>query len=190
MSENGASTGSIFEMDATISHNYSLAGRPTEYAVEAGSKSSDHYSKDLVSLSCSGIVSDVKYSSGVEFSRDVADFEAGLVALRDSGMFFACNFSEDQLLIKNCLFTSLQVNRSPENGKYAIAVSFTVKQVQVANVAQVIAAAVPFETFKDPAEEKKKSSGGTKSPEERETDLLDISLEFLSGGLLSRDFRF
>jgi hypothetical protein len=190
MSDNGASTGSIFEMDATISQNYNLAGKPTKYAVESGSKASDHYSKDLISLTYSGIVSDVKYLSGVEFSKNVADFESGIVALRDSGEFFACNFSDDQSLIKNCLFTSLQVSRSLENGKYAIAISFTTDQVEVANVSQVISATVPFETFKDPSEEKKKASGGTKTPEERETDLLDISLEFLSGGLLPREFRF
>ena len=185
MSDNGV--GDVYEMDATVSHSYSLTGKPTEYAVESGGRSADHYDKDLISLSYSGVVSDVKYLSGVALSQDVSDFESGIVKLRDSGEFFACNFSEEQGLVKNCLFTNLQVSRSPEHGKYAIAISFTAKQVLVANVSEVTSAPKPFATFEDAAEDKKKASGGAKTPEEREADLLDTAIEYLSFGAIKRE---
>lgn len=177
ITDNGV--GDVFEMDATVSHNYSLTGKPTEYAVEDGSKSSDHYNKDLIKLTYSGVVSDVKYLSGVELSQDVVDFEEGIVALRDSGKFFACNFSEDQKLVKNCLFNNLQVSRSPEHGKYAISVSFTASQVRVANVSKVVTTPQPFTTFEDPAETKKSGTGSTKELTGEDDTLLQGAIKNL-----------
>lgn len=184
ISKNGV--GDVFEMDATVTQNYALRASPTEYAVESGSKSSDHYDKQLIRLNYSGVVSDVKYLKGVELSQSVADFEEGMQALFDSGEFFACNFSEEQRLVKNCLFTSLQVVRNLEHGRYAIKVDFSVKQVKVANVSEVESTLVPFATFEDPSEEKKSGAGSTQQPDERELDALDRDVSNLTFGAVER----
>ena len=176
----------MFEMDATVTHSYSLRGSTTEYAVEEGSKSSDHYDKELIVLNYSGVVSDVKYSKGVDLSQSVVDFEEGIVALRDSGKFFACNFSEDQRLIKNCLFNNLRVSRTVEHGRYAIKVDFTAKQVRVANISEVVTVPKPFTTFEDAAESKKAGTGSTQQPSERELDAVDRDFSNLTFGAVKQ----
>lgn len=179
ISKNGV--GDVFEMDATVSHSYTLTGKPTNYAVESGSNKSDHYTKDLIQLNYSGIVSDVKYAKGVELSLSVSDFEEGIVSLRDSGEFFACSFSENTSIVKNCLFSSLTINRSPDHGKYAISVSFSVKQVEVVDVAEVVTAPEPFKTFADSAEVKKKGASSTDQPKKEEDKIWKRSLNSVAG---------
>lgn len=165
----------VFEMDATVSHSYSLAGSPTTYAVEEGVNSSDHYNKELITLTYSGVVTDVKYATGVSFSQSVSDFEEGIVALRDSGKFFSCSFSDNTKLVNNCLFSNLTVKRSPLHGKFAIEVNFMVQQVRVANVAETTSSPIPFASFVDPAEDKAQGAGSTEQV--KKPDLLDWSNE-------------
>lgn len=153
--------GIIYRLDATVDVNYSQSGSPTEYAIEAGFKSSDHYKQDQDTISFSGQVSAVKFSSQGEESTSLLDFEKGITALKKSGKFFTCSFSDNLPVMKNCLFTSLNLKRDNTTGQFALDVSFTIKQVIVANQANIVATPQPASAYVDVVEKEGKGSSGT-----------------------------
>ena len=161
--------GKYFYLDAVVDVSYNQSGAPTEYAVEAGFKSSDHYKQDQDSVTFNGQVSAVKFSSQGEVSTSLVDFEKGMTALKKSGKFFTCSFSDNISALRNCLFTSLVMSRSTGTGRYAIDVAFTARQVIVANQAGIVATPTPAAAYVDVTESQKNGNSGTTATTEQET---------------------
>lgn len=154
--------GDTFQMDAVVAITYTQTGSLTKYAVEEGFNVSDHYRQQPDRISFSGEVSTTKFSRRVgPPSTDLATFEVGMQKLKRSGKAFSCRFSNNLTDMKNCRFTSLQMERNQNTGLHALKVEFSIEQTEVASQAQVTNAPVPVEWFADDAEGKSTKSGST-----------------------------
>lgn len=181
------SGGDRYFLDAVFNVSYNQTGSPTEYAVESGVSSSDHYNQSQDSVSISGSISKVKFvrrQKGVE-STDLGDFEAGLTSLKKSGQFFSVSFSDNLSILRNCLFTSLIMTRSSQTGRYAIDVTMDIVSVVVAAQSEVVETPEPLRQYRDavvPGEDS--SAGSTEYPtkqEESELEKTRNSLGRISG---------
>lgn len=158
--DNGA--GDIFQMDAVVAVTYTQTGTLTKYSVEAGFNVSDHYRQQPDRITFSGEVSTTKFARRVgPPSTDLATFETGMQTLKKSGKAFSCSFSDNLVVMKNCRFTALQMERNQTTGLHALKVEFSIEQTKVANQAQVANAPVPIEWFADDAEANSTKSGST-----------------------------
>lgn len=173
--------GDFYYLDAVVSVGYSQQGSVTEYAVEDGSVSSDHYTQIPDTLNFSGEVSAVKFVRNGNLKTNLAVFEEGLQALKKSGQKFSCVFSPNLAPLNNCLFTNLQFDRDASTGLYAVKVSFTVRQVKVVNQATIVTSPVAAEEYKDTVEAKRKGSGSTTETDEQEEN----SITKTNAGLLT-----
>lgn len=173
-----AANGDRFFLDAVVELSYSQTGSPTKYAVESGVDSSDHYSQEPDTISYSGQISKVKFLKNSEVNTDLETFEKGVTALKKSGRFFSVSFSDNLNIMRNCLFTSLQMSRSTETGRYAMNVSFNIQQVVVASQAQLATTPTPANQYVDVVESSKNGSGTTEAPTASESEkLYQISQE-------------
>ena len=154
-------TGDRFQLDATVSVSYKQSGDVTTYSVEEGTESSDHYTQKPDVVSFDGVISQVKFLRNGKLKTDLALFEKGMQDLKRSGKFFACSFSNNLDIMKNCLFTSLDMSRDTTTGVYALNVRFTVKQTLVSSQAKLSAIPIPASQYKDMVDEKKKGKGAT-----------------------------
>lgn len=175
-------SGDIFEMDSTEELSYVQAGRPTQYALEAGTSSSDHYTQTPDTFTLRGSVNPTKLADPRDGAvTTVEDFEKGLQTLKQSGEFFALSFSDNLDVMPNCLFANLTMNRSARTGTGGMEVSMTIQQVVVANQSAVVLLPVPADRFKDQAAETQSGAGNTTAPTLRESDLADRGLQIRSG---------
>lgn len=174
-------TGTILEMDATLNVDYRLNATPTRYAVEAGANASDHYQRAQPMVSFSGIVSEVKFFTPDGPVVTLEDFERALIDLRNGGQFFACSFSQNLEILRNCLFTSLSIRSTPETGPDAREISFNIVQVEQAQQAQNTVLPVPAERFQDIVQVRSRGTGSSTQPEEEATRDLTSQVERLSG---------
>lgn len=165
-------SGDIFEMDATVSVAYSLMGSPTEYLMGNGLNSSDHYTQNPDTISFTGLVSQVKFArrSSGSVTTSLEDFEKGMQALKQSGQFFSCSFSDNLSIKKNCLFTSLRMERNDSTSDKSISVSFTIKQVLQGSQTQVTSLPIPANLYKDVVESKEKGGASTTAASAKELE--------------------
>ena len=169
--DNGS--GDMFQMDATTSVSYSLSGRPSQYAVQSGTNSADHYTQTPDIITFNGFVSDFKYVSREGAIQTLEDFEKGLQRVKKSGIFFTVSFSDNLDRLNNCLFTSLRMDRSLQTGVRGLQISMTMQQVVVANQSSVVLLAVPAAEFKDTAQAGQAGTGSTKEVTPREQDMFE-----------------
>lgn len=174
--------GDKYFLDAVFSINYDQKGAVTKYAVESGSISSDHYSNEQDTLSVSGAVSAVKFSTSSGESTSLELFEKNMTALKKSGKFFTAIFSDNLNPLNNCLFSSLSMVRDTETGVHSINVNMSITQIVVADRAETVATPKPLEQFEDIVESKKNKSGNT--VEASEVDKKQLQDVFIS---LSKD---
>lgn len=168
--DNGA--GDRYQLDATVTVAYKQSGEVTSYAVEEGTDSSDHYKQKPDTVTFDGVISQVKFLRNSKVKTDLAIFEKGMQDLKRSGKFFACSFSKNLDIMKNCLFTDLEMSRDTNSGLYAMNVRFSIKQVRVSNQAKLSTVPIPAAQYKDMVEEKKKGKGATTEVTEREEGYL------------------
>jgi hypothetical protein len=169
--------GDIYALDATVNFSRQFRSSITSYAVESGSKVSDHYDKDQQTLSYSGIISDAKFAkNSSNLSAD--DYERAMIELRDSGQLFACSFSNNLEVVLNCLFESLSFSTNPDIGYGSREVQFSIKQIEKANRAVNTVSPVPADKYKDQLPGKSKGSGSTK---EAPVSLADQSKRLRTG---------
>lgn len=184
-----ASNGDRFFLDATVELTYSQTGSPTQYAVESGVDSTDHYSQEPDTISYSGQISKVKFLKNAEVNTDLETFEKGITALKKSGQFFSVSFSDNLSVMRNCLFTNLQMTRNTETGRYAMNVSFSIQQVIVAAQAQLATTPTPANQYVDVVETGKTGGGNTQTPDASENrKLQDIAVTLDKTGVLKNVF--
>lgn len=163
-----AADGSIYYLDAVMSIAYNQSGTPTKYALESGGSSSDHYSEDQDSLSINGRVSQVKFLVNQDESTDLELFERSLTALKKSRQFFTVGFSENLDPIPNCLFTSLVMSKDTSTGRYALDISMSVVQVEVAQGVGITDTPRAAVLFEDVVKQQDAANGNTVEPIEEE----------------------
>lgn len=181
-----SSSGEVFYMDAVVDISYTQSGNPTQYAMESGVNSSDHYDQQQDILNIRGYVSEVKFARTAGVTTDLETFEKGITSLKKSGQFFTVAFSDYLNVLDNCLFTSLVLQRTPETGTHALSIQMGIQQQIVADRVEVATAPTPADLFKDVVETKKSSSSNVQNPSETEVLILDRSLDSLgiaAGGL-------
>lgn len=144
-----ARDGTKYYMDSVFDVSYSQSGSPTEYAVESGVSSSDHYNQQQDVISMSGAISQVKFISPKGEQTDLDVFVKGLTNLKKSGQFFSVSFSDNLEVMRNCLFTSLNLSQNVGTGKYAYDVSMTITKVIVAKQAGTVATPEALQQYKD-----------------------------------------
>lgn len=144
-----ARDGTKYYMDSVFDVSYSQSGSPTEYAVESGVSSSDHYNQQQDVISISGSISQVKFISSKGEQTDLDVFVKGLTNLKKSGQFFSVSFSDNLEVMRNCLFTSLNLSQNVGTGKYAYDVSMTITKVIVAKQAGTVATPEALQQYKD-----------------------------------------
>jgi hypothetical protein len=172
--------GQILRLDATESAGLTLTGRPTQYAVESGVNSSDHYQQDQNTFNISGVISDFKLRGNTD-NLSLEDFEKEILAVKDSGEFFAVTFSDNLDVFTDCLFTNVRLNKTSQLGKSALSVNMTIQQVNVADKSSVVLLPVPADQFKDQAEGKSNSNGSTSELSEEESE--DLTTLVNEGGI-------
>lgn len=152
--------GKKYYYDAVFSVTYVQRGNPTQYAMESGALSSDHYSQDQDTISIQGDIGEAKIKEKDE-SSGRQEFLEGLMRLKKSGTFFTVSFTDSFITLKNCLFTQLSYEQSSETGKYTTSVTAEIKSVTVANQAQVVSTPRPMEDFREIVQDKKKTNTST-----------------------------
>lgn len=159
-------------LTATVSVTHSQAGVSSEYAVEDGTTSSDHYSQKPDTIKFQGQISQFTFfrpaqnpdgtlKTSAPLPTTLPDYEILMTKLKKSGKYFTCSFSRNLNPMKKCLFSSLNITRSTETGLHALDIDFTIKQTTTALQAGVVATPVPADQYKDMVEEKDKGSGST-----------------------------
>lgn len=171
--------GDIYQLDAVVSVMYEQSGKVTKYAVEEGFNVSDHYQQNPDKITFSGNISQVKFLRNRELSTDLELFEKGMQALKRSGEPFACSFSDNLDIMRNCRFTRLTMERTVTTGKYSIDVSFNIEQTRVATQAKLSAEPIPADQHKDMVEEKKGGRGSTEEPDKEKKAYLTTVYESL-----------
>lgn len=166
-------SGDIYQMDATTQVNYQQSGKVTEYAVEAGFNSADHYKHDADRITFNGYVSQAKFLRKGTAGTDLALFEKGMQDLKRSGQFFTCTFSDNLSPMTNCLFDNLTMERDVETSTNSLKVSFVIKQVRVSDQAELSTKPIPAEQYKDMVQEKKAGKGATEEPDEEKGAYLE-----------------
>lgn len=166
-------TGDSYQLDANVSIVYKQTGKVTKYTVEAGFNSSDHYQQEPDQITFRGNISKVKFLRNGLDSTDLEVFEKGMQDLKRSGKAFACSFSDNLDIMKECRFTELTMERNVKTGIYSLDVNFTIQQTRVASQAKLSTEPIPADQYKDMVEEKKNGKGSTEEPDENKGAYLE-----------------
>lgn len=172
--------GTNYYLDAVVSVMYEQSGKVTKYAVEEGFNVSDHYQQNPDRITFTGSISEVKFLRNGELSTSLELFEKGMQALKRSGKPFACNFSDNLDIMKDCRFTRLTMERTTTTGKYAIDVSFNIEQTLTAAQAKLSTEPIPADKHKDMVDEKKGGKGSTEEPDTEKKGYLTTVFESLT----------
>lgn len=172
--------GDIYQLDAVVSIVYEQSGKVTKYAVEAGFNVSDHYQQHPDRISFTGNISQVKFLRNGELATDLALFEKGMQNLKRTGKPFACLFSENLDIMKDCRFTRLVMERNVTTGKHSIDVSFNIEQTLTAEQAKLSTVPIAADKHKDMVEEKKGGKGTTEEPDTEKKGYLTSVFESLT----------
>lgn len=173
------SDGVIFELDSTTEISYKESGTITNNVVESGESVADHYVNNPVVFDITGSISDIKsISSGNDNSKSTEDFINGLKSLKRSKQRFTFRFGDKVGNYSDCLFESLNIaqnqSRGNAGGVDSFSVKATIKQIRVAQRAQITPFRDPLST--DDYQEQTKGTGTTEEVVQ-ETDLYDTAIE-------------
>ena len=164
--------GDFYAMNATTSISRSSDGSLSNSLVEDGNYSSDNYVTRPVTLSFSGLITDISTFSGSKFDKKPKEYLNDLKSVQISKTPITVHYSDIQAPDSNCYFTSFNHKQDNVTGRAgeglnAFRVSFTLQKVRfaagaraVAKPSSVVASSVASKT--------EKSSSTSKVTEEQE----------------------
>ena len=165
-------SGEMYYLDATLSVSYQQSGTPTQYRMEGGSNSSDHYTQNQDTININGLISAVKMATREGESTSLEDFEVKMTALKKSGRFFSVTFSDNLEVLRNCLFTSLNMERNTDTGRYSMTVDMSIVQVEIAKRASLVTTPIAIDAYSNMVDVNSKSGGNTVEVSKRESNEL------------------
>lgn len=187
------SDGVFYELDSTTNISYKESGRITNHVVETGQSVSDHYVNNPVEFSISGSISDIKSISGNnQNSKSTEDFINGLRTLKRNKTRFTFHFGNKVGSYSNCLFDSLDISQTTNRGSVgaidSFSISANIKQIRLAQRAQIFPFRDPLAS--DDYQAQTKGSGTTEEPSPVEADnfqeavstLFEVPVETFTGG--------
>jgi len=183
----------IWELDSTSDVTQSLKGSLSSSRVEDGRVSSDNYVTDPVTVTFSGIISDVKsltsntivVGSGVK--KNTEDYLRTLKEVYRQKKPISVSFSSQSEFLKDCFFTSLDISQSVKNGVHynpelgftsSYSLRFSLQQVRYAKSAEVVRA--PDEALSEALAAERERNASTTDPcagDDVDPVLCNINLE-------------
>lgn len=168
--------GIFYDLDATLQGEVSLSGKITEKPLSDGNTAADHYVNSPVSISFSGVITDVKsfYNTG---ATRVQDWIKLLSDLKQSGRSFTVQAADGSgMFFEDCLFESITFSNDKIHGVveggsegsgqiYSYNVSFSIKQLKRARRGRLVSEPSIDFTQKAPVT----GSGTTDTPAEDST---------------------
>lgn len=145
----------IWEMDSTSSVSQNIKGTLSSSRVEDGQVSSDNYVTDPITVTFSGVISDIKAltNNNRAFNQQVSrrstnDYLQTLKRVYKSKQPIGVSFSAENDFLDNCFFTSLNITQDQRHGvlyndgtfKGSYRLNFTLQQVRLARRAEDVSA--------------------------------------------------
>tara|TARA_R110000737_G_scaffold84802_2_gene117293 strand:- start:1609 stop:2199 length:591 start_codon:yes stop_codon:yes gene_type:complete len=136
--------GDFYAMNATTSISRSSDGSLSNSLVEDGNYSSDNYVTRPVTLSFSGLITDISTFSGSKFDKKPKEYLNDLKSAQISKTPITVHYSDIQAPDSNCYFTSFNHKQDNVTGRAgeglnAFRVSFTLQKVRFAAGARAVA---------------------------------------------------
>lgn len=180
----------IFTLDATTQMSYTMSGKTTDSPIESGESVSDHYVNLPEVITLSGVITDMVSLGQSPEHRTPADFIKELRFLKTTGTPFSVWIGTKLENIPNCVFTSLRVSQSDQQGSrvfgeeevlsaYKVDMSF--KQIRFGGAATL--EKIPKQSIKDDASGKISSPETTKKVEPLEQITIRERIGLFEGDL-------
>lgn len=179
----------IFALDSTSRSSLKTSGKATSYPIEDGSSVQDNYVNENNVVEFQGKISTVKsLSSSINLTPE--KYIEGLLEMKDAREVFTIYWSASSPEMSNCVFTSLEFSHDKTSGLVgghsSVSVSFSVKQLRIAQKAEV--SVRPATSFVDKTSTEAKGDAGNKDGKtlkKRLQELHDESGANFIGGLKS-----
>lgn len=135
--------GIIYQLDATASITYKMAGKATSNPVESGESVTDNYVNKPDVISLRGSISDSKsLSSGGPNSKTTEAYITGLRSLKEKKTLVSLHFGDKVGVITNCVIQSMDFTQNTTRGNTgsgidSFQVAISLKQIRLAARAQL-----------------------------------------------------
>lgn len=156
----------IYVLNATTKVTRSSPASLSNSIVEDGGFSSDNYVLRPVTVSFSGIITDISTFRGTSYDKGTEEYLKGLKQIQIDKKPLTVHYSDNQPPDVNCFFTNFMHTQDSENGRVkgginSFKVDFTLQKVRYGLGAQSVAR--PSSVLSESVQPKTKKNSTTKS---------------------------